>query len=162
MSEESPKFSEDDLKGIIGIAVVGAVISWLAAGTIIAAITGAIIGAIVGATVFVVLARPDWFGRVNEESIRPLIFRVFYDVSISELLKEFCWTGSYPGFHEGEWKYEYPGNCTQIRICEHCGETSRKIKHNWSQWFEESYSVSERICMRCKMTERRERKSGPM
>ena len=54
------------------------------------------------------------------------------------------------GLHRGEWKYESPNQCTQIRICEWCGTKSTQTGHN-PDWIYESPNqcAQIRICKRC-------------
>lgn len=55
------------------------------------------------------------------------------------------------GFHEGEWKYEFPQKCSEIRDCCRCGKRSKRVSHIWDSW-EYMYKdecTQIRLCKRC-------------
>jgi hypothetical protein len=59
------------------------------------------------------------------------------------------------GFHEGEWIYEDPGQCDQLRVCLRCQSQSRRTEHTWGEW---AYLIEDacdlgRSCARCGQTE---------
>ncbi|MDQ3120572.1 MAG: hypothetical protein M3Q89_13570 [Verrucomicrobiota bacterium] len=61
------------------------------------------------------------------------------------------------GLHQGEWQYEKPGQCEQLRVCSGCGAQNRKTEHVWGEWgFEtEGKCAQQRVCGRCGAPEQR-------
>lgn len=51
--------------------------------------------------------------------------------------------------HEfGEWEYEVDNKCDVARICIHCGEQEKDVKHQWGKNFKEECKLY-RSCERC-------------
>ena len=55
------------------------------------------------------------------------------------------------GLHKGQWFYDEPDQCTQIRLCELCSEISTRTQHEWTEWRYRSYDNCQcvRGCKRC-------------
>ncbi len=55
------------------------------------------------------------------------------------------------GFHEGEWRYEQPDACTQLRVCQRCQAESRRTEHQWGEWAYPAADACDlvRMCGRC-------------
>ena len=68
------------------------------------------------------------------------------------------------GLHSGIWEYQNPEECSQIRICERCGEKSKRVNHNWGEWdyLYEKDCRQLSLCLRCaEEQERTEHQWGP-
>ena len=61
------------------------------------------------------------------------------------------------GFHEGEWNYEQPAQCTQTRLCTLCQKRQERTHHIWAEWeFERERDCAQRrVCERCAESEER-------
>ncbi len=60
-----------------------------------------------------------------------------------------CWLRS----HSGTWQYEANTACTQIRVCEVCGQIETRVRHAWDAGWERAGEI--RTCTRCGKTETR-------
>jgi hypothetical protein len=54
------------------------------------------------------------------------------------------------GLHQGPWEYLADGKCSQMRICQWCGEASLRVKHRptW-EYVKEGSCDQTKICARC-------------
>ena len=61
------------------------------------------------------------------------------------------------GFHQGEWHYAEPANCTQTRTCERCQQLDTRLEHQWGEWQPGADDPCQLIttCQRCGESKRR-------
>jgi hypothetical protein len=54
------------------------------------------------------------------------------------------------GLHRGEWRYLAEEDCSQMRVCETCGRSGRRVKHQrqWEYVKDES-CAQQKTCRRC-------------
>lgn len=59
------------------------------------------------------------------------------------------------GFHEGEWAFQDPGQCDQVRVCVRCQTESRRTEHTWGEWayLADDACDLQRSCERCRQAE---------
>jgi curved DNA-binding protein CbpA len=94
-------------------------------------------------------AEARWEKKINEEEERkakksaeskPSFFKNLFN-------KGRCLVGA----HKGQWLYDKPKQCTQIRICELCNTISTRTEHDWTEWQYQSDDNCRcrRSCSRC-------------
>jgi len=61
------------------------------------------------------------------------------------------------GFHAGEWNYEQPAQCGQVRVCTRCSTREQRTQHVLGEWRFDRVGHCEqtRSCARCAQTEQR-------